>query len=68
MTPCRRWSPCANAVSTLSEYCLFFMSACTWASLAPVSAKMAWSLLMRSPWGVSYTVVLVMVTADIAIE
>src|SRR2546426_7775370 len=51
LTPCKRWSPCASAVSTLSEYCLLFMSACTWASLAPVSAKMAWSLLMRSPWG-----------------
>src|SRR2546422_7890148 len=40
LTPCKRWSPCASAVSTLSEYCLLFMSACTWASLAPVSAKM----------------------------
>src|SRR5882672_10695396 len=63
-----RWMPMATAVRTLSGYCWFLTSACTCASLAPVEAKMAVALLMRSPGGVSNTVLLEMVMADMAME
>ena len=53
LTPCSRLTPIARSVRRLSEYCGFFMSARTCASLAPVPAKIDWALLTRSPGGVS---------------
>ena len=44
------------------------MSACTCASLAPVAAKVARAALMRSPGGVSKTVLCVIATVDITVE